>query len=471
MHLVCRNLHQIANLHVNPKVKLQFAKPEKDLERLVQSSRIFEELRIGEGFNEYMNVQERFKVIEEYLGFIGPHIKRLEIIFLKPDLKILQKLLNLLPNLESLWLIVASIVASENLKLNFKSTKIERFELESYPSIIENVSDSLKNCAIKELKLDSKAWSQKESEAVRKLLISQEKNLKKLVSSNCNFGFLVNLKDLRLEHLDLKYDCSDQRNSLEFLKHQLNLKYLKLTECNVNNEAWKRICGLKHLETLDIDGSVFPYDLSDLRNLAKLKRLRLTKKVTYNILDHRIFGLFNDLEELDACFEDASVESVQEMKRITPNLRKIRTENASSQTINAMLESFESLEAVEIWRDNWEISAGKIHPNIKHIFIFRNFKLRAEQFTQQFPNLEYLEAWCCPTELTESFFVKLLSGLKQLKTLKLYIKGKSKLDPDSVLQCFEKYGNHLEAAKIDFDNLKFKILKKPGNPFCIYKTN
>jgi hypothetical protein len=45
--------------------------------------------------------------------------------------------------------------------------------------------------------------------------------------------------------------------------------------------------------------------------------------VTENILDHLRLGVFNKLQELDASFYNASLESVREMTRITPNLKKI----------------------------------------------------------------------------------------------------------------------------------------------------
>jgi hypothetical protein len=74
VHLVCRNLHQIANLHVNPKLIFKEDSP-KDLESLVQSSRIFEELELPKGFGDHLLLPVKFELLEEYLGFTGPHIK------------------------------------------------------------------------------------------------------------------------------------------------------------------------------------------------------------------------------------------------------------------------------------------------------------------------------------------------------------------------------------------------------------
>jgi hypothetical protein len=74
VHLVCRNLHQIANLHVNPKLSFKEESP-KDLESLVQSSRIFEELELPKGYGDHLLLPVKFELLEEYLGFTGPHIK------------------------------------------------------------------------------------------------------------------------------------------------------------------------------------------------------------------------------------------------------------------------------------------------------------------------------------------------------------------------------------------------------------
>ncbi len=126
VHLVCRNLHQIANLHVNPK--LCFHKDSsKGLESLIKSSRIFEELEFSYGSDEYLLSQEKSQILEKYLGFTGPHTKTLKICNLKVDSMILQKLLNLLPNLKALELNSIKILTTneEPIKWDLKSTKIE----------------------------------------------------------------------------------------------------------------------------------------------------------------------------------------------------------------------------------------------------------------------------------------------------------------------------------------------------------
>jgi hypothetical protein len=158
------------------------------------------------------------------------------------------------------------------------------------------------------------------------------------------------------------------------------------------------------------------------------------------------------------------------MKRFTPNLKKITTSSASSDTLNALLETLENLEEIiiESDEDEWELSE-KVYPKIKKLSCC--FELNVEQFSKQFPNLETLELniiW-----KSESFIVDLLNGFKLLKKLQMSIRCKSELDPEPVLQCLQEHGGSLEEAEVyfRFPRLQtvpeFAIEKKPGGSFCI----
>jgi hypothetical protein len=191
VHLVCRNLHQIANLRVNPILRLN-RNPSQDLDSLVQSSRIFEELEFkydvkeDEGkvispiFNEhYLLYREKFEEVEKFIKITGPHIKKLTIIRVKVDPKFFQNLLNLLPNLEVLELDRVSIRASdEPIKWALKSRKIKRFKMHNCPAKIETLLEPLAECVIEEAELGFKFPTRPET--IQNFLKSQEKNLKKL---------------------------------------------------------------------------------------------------------------------------------------------------------------------------------------------------------------------------------------------------------------------------------------------------
>ncbi len=144
LHLVCRNLHQIANLQVNPKLRFDYNSP-KNLESLVRSSRVFEELEINCSLVEDGFSEEKFEAIEEYISFTGAHIKRLTISVVEVDQKIMQKLLDLLPNLESLEpSYVQWVNPEQSIKLELKSTKIERVKFHGCTGFA-NLLKSLEN--------------------------------------------------------------------------------------------------------------------------------------------------------------------------------------------------------------------------------------------------------------------------------------------------------------------------------------
>jgi hypothetical protein len=394
-------------------------------------------LKFGYLYGDYSH-QEK---IEEFVRLTGSRIKRLIIDDVEFDPL---KVINWFPNLKSFKL-CGNYSRSEKIKFDLKSTKIERIDLIQSPTAA-SLLESLEKCAIKEAEL--KEWSEVSSEIIQKFLKSQEKSLKKLfIYSHFNLSIIP--KGLRLEHFEL-FDSRSDTISLEFLQHQIDLKTLKLTSSNYSNESFNTICGLKSLKALELNG--WTNDRSGLDNLHKLKNLKKFK-VSFgcNILDHLQFGVFNDLEELDAWFFDASLESIQEMKRITPNLNKIIIRSNSSDTVNVLLDHLESLEAVQINCHYWQIPSLMLRPNIKDLRVDckSDQKFIAEQFTEVFPNLEFLQISSCRFEVTESSITTLLSGLKQLKTLNLDFTNNANLDSELILQCFQVHGKHLEKIEVN----------------------
>ncbi len=216
--------------------------------------------------------------------------------------------------------------------------------------------------------------------------------------------------------------------------------------------------------------------LSDLYKLAKLKKLELHECASWNILGHLLFGVFYDLEELDAHFEIAFEEDIQEMSRFTPNLKKLKINFASSDIINAFLGNLESLETVNIYShlcDFWNLP-DKVHPQIKHLDINTTLvpNFTAEQFTKAFPNLEFFKTDKfridddSKIEDIESFFVTLLSGLKKLRGIhmEIWVRKELNIDQESLLRCVTKYGKNLQDVKIHFN---FRDLKNPRPGFII----
>jgi hypothetical protein len=205
---------------VNPQLCFEDS-TDKNLESLVQSSRIFEQLKFSNE-SDYLSDLDKFEMIEKYIRSTGNYLKSLVIRERTVDQEVAVKLLDLQPNLESLD--IFTVISGESITTKI-STKIERLEMISCVGF-EKLLESLEKCAIKEMTLHT--LSLEESAAFQKLLKSQEKNLKKLtIRFNC--GFLVDLKDLRLEYLD--YDVRENV-STEFLNQQVDLKTLKLLLSN-----------------------------------------------------------------------------------------------------------------------------------------------------------------------------------------------------------------------------------------------
>jgi hypothetical protein len=247
--------------------------------------------------------QEKFQVLEKFIGFTGPYIKKLIIGLIEVDPLIFQKLLNWLPNLEVLDLeMVENRSLEKTIKWDVKSTKIKRIKMIKCIGP-DNMLASLEKCAIRELELELKYWSDAKQEVLLKFLKAQEKNLKKLIVGSCDLSILIDFKDLRLEHLDYGYRYGANNPSLEFLKCQEDLKFLRLFMANYSIENFNLVFGLTNLEVLELwgplrDRSVFI--LNKLYKLGKLKSLRVDQYVSRNILDHLKFGVFNELRELDA---------------------------------------------------------------------------------------------------------------------------------------------------------------------------
>jgi hypothetical protein len=303
LHLVNRKLHQIANLHVNPMLHFKGDSIKLNLESLVQSSRIFEELKFSDVSVDYLRCQEKFEYLEEFISFTGIHMERLVLNEVTVHPIIFHKLRNLLPNLKALELVKVKRprASKEVIKWNLNSTKIERIKIIESPKF-ENMLESLGNLPIKELELELDPDETKR-EALEKCLKAQEKNLKRLTIQNWNLSFLVGLKDLRLEYFNFGSCYVSANASLQFLKHQVNLKYLNLKVLNYSAEILNLICELKNMESPKLSGHVSDGSgLNNLYKLGKLKKLVVDEGVSRNILEYLQFGVFNDLEELNAYF-------------------------------------------------------------------------------------------------------------------------------------------------------------------------
>jgi hypothetical protein len=160
-------------------------------------------------------------------------LKRIQIFFPAYQ-EMAQKLLNLLPNLES---------------LKMSGYNFSRENCTPMSWHIKLMKASAK-CAIR--KLEFVFWNLREPEdTIQKFLGNQEPILKSLLGSRLLNGF----QDFRLEYLD--FSCVRNTDaSLEFLRHLGDLKTLKLRGLNYTDPICRKICELTGLECLELDGSV-----------------------------------------------------------------------------------------------------------------------------------------------------------------------------------------------------------------------
>jgi hypothetical protein len=437
------------------------------LDSLINSSRIFQKLELLYGCGDYLTSPEKFELLEESISFTRSDIKQLKISYLKVAPSIIQSLLNLLPNLESVELKGVS-VGEQTVKLDHKSRKIERILIKECIGAA-CLHESLERCTNKELEFDY--WSESESEFVRKFLKVQEKNLKKIVGE-MSLDLLVDLKNLRLEHFEY-YGRSS--GLLELLQKQVDLRFLRLSVGESHDRILNVICELKSLECLELSSyrEMDSRNLNNLHQLKILRRLKVDQYVSRNILDHMKFGVFEDLEELDAYFQDASVDSLLDVKKFAPNLKKIQISLASSDTINSLLENLENLESVKINGSvAWDLPPNKVYPKLKHLHIAHLFarRISAERLTEMFPNLEYFRVFrfLDKFESAQSLHT-LLKGMKRLKKLRLddvHEQGFNSniLAPEFVLQCVRDGGKKLKEIEVGDDQRGLRRLKKfaPG---------
>lgn len=159
-----------------------------------------------------------------------------------------------------------------------------------------------------------------------------------------------------------------------------------------------------------------------------------------NILAHMQSSVFNHLESLEADFEGASLESVANLKKIAPNLKKLKLWSGSSEM--AMLEHLEKLEKMKIGggpNSVWELTGEQsfICPSVKFLKCDRSFVCDSiERLPVMFPNVEVLKFYLWPAQLNIHDSVRmLLAGMKKLKKLILeQVLDDGELETETILQ-------------------------------------
>lgn len=239
VHLLCQNLHRIANLWVNPILRFNQKSAGKSLDHLVHSSRVFQELEFKE--SELLHPDVLF------FNSLAPSIKILSIYRLTVDTKCLMDLINALPGLESIKL---SHVRSSSDQIvpvwDIKSIKIKCLEINICSSSIASLMVALKDCVVQEVMLDyTEEAAQVTRDIFREFLAVHEKHLKKL-TIKASDDFLSGLKDLQLEELHFFV----VNYSLAFLKQYKGLQAFTIFESHVPTDTIWELDKLEKLELL-----------------------------------------------------------------------------------------------------------------------------------------------------------------------------------------------------------------------------
>ncbi len=444
-----------------PKFKFSLKSNHFFLLNPIQPSRIFHELHFCE-FNTILE-KEFSTTVEDFLRFTGPHVKKLTIKCSRVDPKILLSLLTMLPNLEHLDLDRLIAIDQENF-IRFwwlHLPKLKNIRMIDCSPDIESMLASFTDCKIEDLDL-AISKTNADRQFFENFLKSQEKNLTNFSFSSYNFGLLnsEDLAGLKLEHLYI--DQSDFEEPLAYLAHQTNLKSLSLTLPDFFDDFFSFIFELKNLEVLELESNYWADgtgnateendSLNDLYKLEKLRKLKVVGRNFGNIFNHLRVVTFEDLEELDGQFYNVDLESIEELNRIAPKLKKLTVSTVSSPTINKLLETLANLEILTVKYLNWELPSF-ISPKIKQLkYLNESFDPdHARLLVQIFPNLDRLIIKDCCSNLTKRFLETVLRGLNRLEELQVGLQyGKVKFDADFVLECVKKFGKNLKKICVGF---------------------
>jgi hypothetical protein len=446
LHLVCKLIHnKLADSHVYQKFQFDKEFFEKLLLNPTLPLRNFQKIFLIE--NNVL-LQKNYKHVENFIKYTGDHVRKLKITSSVVDPKILMKLLISMPNLKFLILERLAAINKESIEWKFQLSKLESVKMFCCAPNIESMLTSLAKSKIKDLDLTISS-SNEDKTLFLKFLKSQEESLKKL-KIICTKHDLLNNNDLKLELEDLDIDMDFLAFPLIFLKEHIGLKTLKMRLPNFDDVNLNLIFGLENLEDLNLVSGTEPGQTDNLNGLYRLKKLRKlhVQGEAENILEVLKFGVQESLEDLYGYFENIDLESIQNMKRITPNLKKLNVSIIDDSTlINVFLKTLDKLEAFGVYSYTWEFPTFVL-PKIKSLQVIKMiFDIDyAEKMIGTFPNLEHIAIQDFSLVFNEPIFELLLEELKQLKELHFgFIQFENmELNKESILQIVAKFGKNMK---------------------------
>ncbi len=187
---------------------------------------------------------------------------------------------------------------------------------------------------------------------------NHEKSLKKLEIeynsiSHEEWNFIDNLKEMRLEELDLNNYEGDTNLLMEFFRQNANtLKSLCLDNCYFTREMLELICGtLNDLEALYLSQVSWDDDYNHLafQKLTKLKKFWFQQAMhDLNALEGIAIVVNENLVEISAPIHGATPEFIEKFATCVPNLKNLTINNsASPSAVKELLKQCKNLE--KLW--------------------------------------------------------------------------------------------------------------------------
>lgn len=413
------------------------------MEAFKASSRIYDEINGNGATMTSKDLDDMSEVLKE----IGIHVKKISLKDASINRNDLIKLLGLLPNLETLIMVNVEEDATDpqnqlTVQQNVTLPKLKTIRFNYCKPEFKDFINDLLGCFITEANIKLSCRNVSYIQSISIFLQKHQGSLKNLnlrmrifdqVKNNNNMSW--DFEEMRLEHLDLRWEEMKTSNEsfLKFLRQNRNLKFLRLSDVELNNRTLKEICDhLTDLQTLEFQcefNTTTNDACENLYKLKNLKRLWFNNYLDYNALSGLKFGINKNLEELRAFFDYASSEFITELKSCIPNLRVLDVCTRQNTTIENVLNNFENLEFLSIYYENiiecLKISTNQTLPKLRNLKIVKYFESNlvmedasTETMVQHMYNLEYLWIYSSK-EISCSCLVILLRGLKNLKELHL----------------------------------------------------
>jgi hypothetical protein len=356
-HLVSKKLHGLANKLKHYLNLARLLQDDTNFQRFRESSRHYKKIHAHCSHLTGIGFYQLFGPL--HLKFAGSFVKHLDFddVFLSPAN--LYKLLQMLPELETLRLESLDFEDWEGPNDEFPKFQLKNLQKismkkskHSFYPVIENFSCP----ALTEIEIDYMdpkfvLFVQVNVRTVKKLVLEYSDYLEGQGVPDYSSLF-SNLQDAAFDFLQLSSFHIDPPVFMQFLRNQIGLKHLSLNYFELDGEIMGVICnsleGLEVLKLINYRGA----SIEHFNELHKLRNLR-SLSVTNDAFDYQVLnGLTSDvnfnLTELEVNdFEAATLQFLNNLSASIPNLKRLKIDNYDEEMLKRYLAIFKSLEVLE----------------------------------------------------------------------------------------------------------------------------